>query len=83
MNNETSTITGAAAPEWRQIPGPVHCGRCSALLNGTAGSNCPQCELSLDWAELVPQEHICCLHCHYQLLGLREQRCPECGQEFD
>jgi hypothetical protein len=26
---------------------------------------------------------LCCLHCQYNLTGLTENRCPECGSEFD
>lgn len=28
-------------------------------------------------------EHPRCLDCHYQLRGLSEPRCPECGREYD
>jgi len=30
----------------------------------------------------VPQEG-CCLECGYDLRGLSERRCPECGTQFD
>lgn len=33
--------------------------------------------------EQTTQASIYCRHCGYQLFGLSENRCPECGQPFD
>src|SRR5512133_585469 len=33
--------------------------------------------------EAIPPElHLCCTSCGYELTGLVERRCPECGQSF-
>ena len=34
-------------------------------------------------ASNTPLSLLRCPHCKYQLRGLRETRCPECGREFD
>src|SRR4051812_17679809 len=31
----------------------------------------------------MPSGGIYCLNCHYDLRGLSENRCPECGRSFD
>src|SRR5690606_31804538 len=31
----------------------------------------------------ISAKHLYCLHCQFDLTGLTEHRCPECGQAFD
>jgi hypothetical protein len=38
--------------------------------------------LEFDWSKAVPIEHLICRKCGYHLYGLRETRCPECGESF-
>jgi hypothetical protein len=39
--------------------------------------------MELDWEAELPIEHLRCAECSYQLFGLQEKRCPECGTPFE
>ena len=43
---------------------------------------CPWIYKNLRW-RLVPDDGTRCLNCDYNLTGLTEPRCPECGQPFE